>query len=108
MHYEEFRAAWDHALRRGRVISFHDRPEETIDIATMDRRYMVRVGLARALSRGVHHLDATDVVVGPLIFSAIRHLQEDLLTPVWGHDAKRIATTIPGWRRRGALPDAAP
>lgn len=45
MHYEEFRDEWEEALRRVGIFSPHDRPRETIEPATMDRRYDASVGL---------------------------------------------------------------
>ncbi len=100
MHYEEFRAAWDHALRRGRVISFHDRPEETIDIATMDRRYRVRVGLGA--QPGPEPFTTSMLLKwewDALISARFVTCEEDLLTQVLGpRPRKRIATDQP-WLR---------
>ena len=42
MRYDEFRDRWQAALRTARLLSHHDRPEETIDLATTARRWRVR------------------------------------------------------------------
>jgi hypothetical protein len=45
MNYDDFRAAWDEALRRANLLSFHDHPEEVIDTKAMARRYIIRLGM---------------------------------------------------------------
>ena len=97
MQYNEFRAAWDEALRRGKVLSFHDRPEETIDVATMSRRYSVRVGMGS----GAPALFTTSMMLewewDALMSARFCTTEEDLLNELLGPQ-KRIATKRP-WLR---------
>ncbi len=46
MNYDGFCAAWDEALRRANLLSFHDRPEEVIDTKAMACRYTIRLGMS--------------------------------------------------------------
>jgi hypothetical protein len=41
MRYDEFRDRWQAALRTARLLAHHDRPEETIDLTTTERRWRV-------------------------------------------------------------------
>jgi hypothetical protein len=43
MRYDEFRDRWSAVLRDARVLSYQDRPEETVNLTTMERRWEVHV-----------------------------------------------------------------
>lgn len=45
MNHDAFRAAWDAALRAAGLLTRHDRPEDSVDLATMSRKYSVLVGM---------------------------------------------------------------
>lgn len=45
MKHDAFRAAWDAALRDAGLLTSHDRPEDSVDLATMSRKYSVLVGM---------------------------------------------------------------
>ena len=42
MRYDEFRDRWQVALRSARLLAHHDRPEESIDLTTTERRWRLR------------------------------------------------------------------
>jgi hypothetical protein len=99
MHYDEFRAAWDEALHRGKVLSFHDRPEETMDVATMSRTYSVRVGMSSGLLMPGPF--TSSMLLGwewdALMTARFSTTEEDLLRELLG-SRKRITTERP-WLR---------
>lgn len=94
MAYEEFLAAWEEALRGRRLLSVHDRPEETIDVATMSRSYSVRVGMF--IARPSESAPFTSSMVlewewDALMSARSRTTEEDLVTELLG-SRKRMAT----------------
>ncbi len=87
MRYDEFRDRWQAALRTARLLAHHDRPEETIDLTTMERRWRVRL-LPRPAEP--FHAGATISVRWDPFDSARSYTcEEDLLTELFGRRAGR-------------------
>jgi hypothetical protein len=87
MRYDEFRDRWLAALRGARVPSYQDRPEETVNLTTMGRRWEVHV-IGR--SADPFHSAAT---IGfdwdPFESARSYTCEEDLLTDLHGRRAAR-------------------
>ena len=87
MRYDEFRDRWFSALRGARVLSYQDRPEETVNLTTMDRRWEVHV-IGR--SAEPFHPVATIGFDWDAFESARSYTcEEDLLTDLHGRRAAR-------------------
>lgn len=87
MRYDEFRDRWQVALRSARLLAHHDRPEETIDLITTERRWKLRP-LARPVDP--FHAGAT-ISFRWCPFDSARSFtcEEDLLTELFGRRAGR-------------------
>lgn len=87
MRYDEFRDRWQAALRTARVLSHHDRPEETISLTTTGRRWRVHL-LPRPAEP--FHVGATISFLWDPFESARSYTcEEDLLTELVGRRAVR-------------------
>lgn len=87
MRYDEFRDRWLAALRRARLLSHHDRPEETIDLTTTARRWRVHL-LPRPAEP--FHVGATiSFRWDPFDAARSYTCEEDLLTELFGRRATR-------------------
>ena len=87
MRYDEFRDRWQAALRRARLLFHHDRPEETIDLATTERRWRVR-----PLPRAAEPFNAGATISfrwDPFDAARSYTCEEDLLTELLGRRAAR-------------------
>jgi hypothetical protein len=87
MRYDEFRDRWQAAARAARLLSVHDRPEETVNLTTTARRWSVHL-LLRAVAP--FHAGAT-IDFRWDAFAAARSYtcEEDLLTELLGRRAGR-------------------
>jgi hypothetical protein len=87
MRYDEFRDRWQAALRTARLLSHHDRPEETIDLTTTARRWRVRPfpRSAEPFSAGATISFRWD----PFASARAYTCEEDLLTELLGRRAGR-------------------
>ncbi len=87
MRYDEFRDRWSAALRGARVLSYQDRPEETINLTTMARRWEVH---AIGRSAEPFHPGAT---IGfdwdPFESARSYSCEEDLLADLYGRRSAR-------------------
>lgn len=82
MRYDEFRDRWQAALRTARLVSHHDRPEETIDLTTTARRWRVR-----PLPRSAEPFNAGAMISfrwDPFESARAYTCEEDLLTELLG------------------------
>ena len=82
MRYDDFRDRWQAALRTARLLSAHDRPEETMNLTTTARKWRVHL-LLRAVAP--FHAGAT-IDFRWDAFEAARSYtcEEDLLTELFG------------------------
>jgi hypothetical protein len=87
MRYDEFRDRCQTALRTARLLSAHDRPEETIDLTTTARKWRVHL-LPRAVAP--FHAGATiSFHWDPFDAARSYTCEEDLLTELFGRRAGR-------------------
>jgi hypothetical protein len=87
MRYDEFRDRWQAALRTARVLSHHDRAEETIDLTSTGRRWRVHV-----LGQPVEPFHAGATISfrwDPFESARSYTCEEDLLTDLVGRRAAR-------------------
>jgi hypothetical protein len=87
MRYDEFRDRWHAALRTVRLLAHHDRPEETIDLTTTERRWRVR-----PLSQPVDPFHAGATISfrwDPFDSARSYTCEEDLLTELVGRRSRR-------------------
>lgn len=87
MRYQEFRDQWHAALRAARVLAHHDRPEETIDLDTGERRWEVRL-----LGRSAELFQAGATISfrwGPFASARSYTCEEDLLADLLGRRSVR-------------------
>src|SRR5712691_9378444 len=85
MRYDEFRDRWQVALRSARLLAHHDRPEESIDLTTTERRWRLRL-----LPRPVEPFHAGATISfrwSPLDSARSYTCEEDLLTELFGRRA---------------------
>lgn len=93
MRYDEFRDRWLAALRGERVLAYQDRPEETVNLTTMARRWEVHV---IGQSAGPFYAAATIGFDWDTFESARSHTcEEDLLTALYGRRAARSTASPP-------------
>ena len=87
MRYDEFRDRWQAALRTARLLSAHDRPDETVNLTTTARKWRVHV-VPRAVAP--FHAGAT-IDFRWDAFEAARSYtcEEDLLTELFGRRGGR-------------------
>jgi len=87
MRYDDFRDRWQAALRTARLLSAHDRPDETVNLTTTARKWRVHL-LPRAVAP--FHAGAT-IDFRWDAFEAARSYtcEEDLLTELLGRRAGR-------------------
>jgi len=87
MRYDEFRDRCQTALRTARLLSAHDRPEETIDLTTTARKWRIHL-LPRAVAP--FHAGATiSFHWDPFDAARSYTCEEDLLTELFGRRAGR-------------------
>jgi hypothetical protein len=87
MRYDEFRDRFQVALRRADVMSHLDRPEETLDLNTTERRWRVHLW-----PRSLDPLSAGATITfrwDPFESARSYTCEEDLLTELFGRKARR-------------------
>jgi hypothetical protein len=99
MNYEEFRILWHEALQEAGLISYHFRPEETIDINWMTRTYGVYVSLGvgrqkKPFSASAHLSWRWDYI----LIARSATTEEDLLRELLGQ-GRQYVDTEPPWLR---------
>jgi hypothetical protein len=87
MRYDEFRDRWLAALRGSRVLSYQDRPEETVNLTTMGRRWEVHV-IGRS-AEPFHPAATVGFDWDPFASARSYTCEEDLLTDLYGRRAAR-------------------
>jgi hypothetical protein len=100
MNYSAFRAAWDEALKGTGLVSYHDQPEEIIELGGMERRYKILLG--------VGHPQPAEPFLGsleiswdwdPLQSARSRTTEEDVLTGLLGREGAQDRHTERPWLR---------
>lgn len=86
MRYDEFRDRWQAALRAAGVLSYQDRPQETIDVSTTERRWRFHM-----LPRTVEPFNVSASISfhwDPFQSARSYTREEDLLTELFGRRTK--------------------
>jgi len=110
MNYESFRDAWNHALRESRLPLIAHRAEETLDLQTLDRNYVVYVEPLGGQDAPPFHLTATLSWSWHALQTARAATKdEDILSEMLGRDgAADLETEKPYVRVDIKLSDRAP
>ncbi|MBK8997740.1 MAG: hypothetical protein IPM35_18610 [Myxococcales bacterium] len=100
MRYEEFRAAWDLALRESKLGTFGFDSEETLNTRTTDRSYEVHVEPLGGQDARPFHVTATLSFRWDALHTArAATTEEDMLVTLFGRDGAADLKTDKPWLR---------